>query len=196
MCTQFRGNSCYVFHSVVQVQSICEEHPSQLSSCAKRAFIRSNWCNIYKLQLAQVKLPWNAKQPQHNLINYVSPNTSDMVMLFKMHCSNAFEIPVNILSVCMPLMSTHDGGCARGHRRRFSCRQLVAALSATAPFLSQLRVYGTVYRSLWHLRRHYWRSGGSWRQRCLTAPTSDSSLTAICFCFLLDIVTCPCSFIY
>ena len=90
-------------------------------------------------------------------------------------------------------MSTHGGGCARGRRRRFSCRQLVAALSAIAPFLSQLRAHGTVCRSLWHLRRHYWRSGGSWRQRCSTAPTSDSSLTAICFCFLLDIVTCPCS---
>ena len=32
--------------------------------------------------------------------------------------------------------------------------------------------------------------------KCSTAPTSDSSLTAICFCLLLDIVTCPCSFIY
>ena len=94
------------------------------------------------------------------------------------------------------LMSTHGGGCARGRRRRFSCRQLVAALLATVPFLSQLRAHGTVCHSLWHLRRHYWRSGGSWRQRCSTAPTPDSSLTAICFCFLLDTVTCPCSFIY
>jgi len=50
-------------------------------------------------------------------------------------------------------------------------------------FLSQLHAHGTVCRSLWHLRRHYWRSGGSWRQRCSTAPTSDSSLTTICFCF-------------
>ena len=37
---------------------------------------------------------------------------------------------------------------SRGRRQRFSCRQLVAALSATAPFLSQLRAHGTVYRSL------------------------------------------------
>jgi len=97
--------------------------------------------------------------------------------------STARHQPILLRLLTVSLMSTHGGGCARGRRRRFSCRQLVAALSATAPFLSQLRAQRTVYRSLWHLRRHYWRSGGSWRQRCSTAPTSDSSLTAICFCF-------------
>ena len=110
--------------------------------------------------------------------------------------STARHQPILPRLLTVSLISTHGGGCARGRRRRFSCRQLVAALLATAPFLSQLRAHGTVCRSLWHLRRHYWRSGGSWRQRCSTATTSDSSLTAICFCFLLDTVTCPCSFIY
>ena len=85
------------------------------------------------------------------------------------------------------LMSTHGGGCARGCRRCFSCRQLVAALLATVPFLSQLRTWNslpltvTSQTSLLTFRRQL--------KTALTAPTPDSSLTAICFCFLLDIVT-------